>query len=406
MTTARSWSHSEGTRGKNRVRVFEHWNGTLYIEFYDRGSGGRAKPVRQSLGHCDRDEAVRQAKLAAERLEQGQAVVVRDPTLKTLFDNYVREVSRRTKGRSKIAHDERTARMLCEFFGASRKASSLNIRDWDDFIVARRKGAVGPNPRRLRPVRDRQIEYDLKFLLAVLNWATKARADGEPLLDRNPLRGLRLPKEKNPRRPRIEHEQYLRLLGVSPSIDWRFEVALVLAHETGHRLNAIRMLRWSDVDLDERRIIWRAASDKSGTEHVTPMSGECTAALRRARTRRASIGDGWVMPSPAKSDEPVSRHMLHKWLKRAMKLIGLGDGPGMGYHCFRRKFASELMRLPMKELMALGGWKDPDTILTCYQHADLDSLRGALAERVQSTQRIHSIEPRQPGRRLSGFSKR
>ena len=78
----------------------------------------------------------------------------------------------------------------------------------------------------------------------------------------------------------------------------------MLAHETGHRLNAIRMLRWSDVDLDERRIIWRAASDKSGTEHVTPMSGECTAALRRARTRRASIGDGWVMPSPAKSGEP------------------------------------------------------------------------------------------------------
>jgi hypothetical protein len=64
MTTAKGWSHSEGVRGKNRVRVFEHWNGTLYIEFYDRGSG-QARPVRQSLEHKDRGQAIRQAKLAA-----------------------------------------------------------------------------------------------------------------------------------------------------------------------------------------------------------------------------------------------------------------------------------------------------------------------------------------------------
>lgn len=179
----------------------------------------------------------------------------------------------------------------------------------------------------------------------------------------------------------------------------------MLAHETGHRLNAIRMLRWSDVDLDEKRIVWRAASDKSGTEHVTPMSGECTEALRRARTRRASIGDGWVMPSPAKSDEPVSRHMLHKWLKRAMRLIGLGDAPGMGYHCFRRKFASELMWLPLKELMELGHWKDPKTILSCYQQVDLESLRGALDERSQSIQRTHSMGAREPNSGLSGFDR-
>jgi hypothetical protein len=87
-------------------------------------------------------------------------------------------------------------------------------------------------------------------------------------------------------------------------------------------------------------------------------------------------------------------------------MIGLGDAPQMGYHCFRRKFATELMGLPMKELMELGGWKDPDTILTCYQQAELESLRGALASRSESTQRIHSISHRQPNTRLSGFGKR
>jgi hypothetical protein len=124
-----------------------------------------------------------------------------DITLQQLFDNYVNEVSRRTKGKSKRAHDERSARMFARFFGGDRRASSLNVRDWNDFIVARREGTIGPSPERSRPVRDRQIEYDLKFLLAVLNWATKARVDGERLLECNPLKGLYLPKEKNPRRP-------------------------------------------------------------------------------------------------------------------------------------------------------------------------------------------------------------
>jgi integrase len=405
MTTAKGWSHSEGVRGKNRVRVFEHWNGTLYIEFYERGAG-RTRPVRQSLEHKDRGEAIRQAKLAAERLKEGRPFVARDPTLKELFDNYVREVSRRTKGESKVAHDERAARVFTEFFGGGKKAATLNIRDWDDFIVARRAGKIGPNRHRLRPVRDRQIEYDLKFLLAVLNWATKAQAEGEPLLDHNPLKGLMLPREQSPRRPQIEHEQYLRLLQVAPSVDWRFEVALVLAHETGHRIGAIRLLRWSDIDLERAVVVWRAQNDKGRTEHVTPLTVAATAALSRARTKSATIGDSWVIPSPSHHNRPASRHVLYKWMKKAMRQIGLGDAPGMGYHCFRRKFASELMGLPMKELMELGGWKDPNTILTCYQQAELESLREALAARCESTQRTHSTGVRLQNARLSGFGKR
>jgi integrase len=66
---------------------------------------------------------------------------------------------------------------------------------------------------------------------------------------------------------------------VAQSIDWRFEVALVLAHETGHRIGAIRLLRWSDVDFEREVVVWRAQNDKTGTEHVTPLSLDATAAL-------------------------------------------------------------------------------------------------------------------------------
>jgi len=49
-------------------------------------------------------------------------------------------------------------------------------------------------------------------------------------------------------------------------------------------------------------------------------------------------------------------------------------------------FATELKRVPLKDLCQLGGWKEPQTVLKCYQRADEATMREALASRrpVQS----------------------
>ena len=101
---------------------------------------------------------------------------------------------------------------------------------------------------------DRTVEYDLKFLIAVLNWGAKSRDErGRLLLDSNPLKGLRTPTEKKPDAGwSLAEEEYLALLKVSRRVDWRFHVALVLAHETGHRIGAIRQLQWGDIDFGGR----------------------------------------------------------------------------------------------------------------------------------------------------------
>ena len=69
--------------------------------------------------------------------------------------------------------------MFLKFFGRRRKPATLSQRDWDRFIRARRAGRVGPSGR---PVSNRTIEYDLKFLLAVLNWAARSRDEEGRLL--------------------------------------------------------------------------------------------------------------------------------------------------------------------------------------------------------------------------------
>ena len=186
----------------------------------------------------------------------GKAEAEPEPlTLGKLFEIYGEEVTP-TKGRCSRAHDRAAKRMFLRFFGRNRDPATLSQRDWDRFIRERRAGRIGPSGK---PVSDRMVEHDLKFLIAVLNWAGRSRDDqGRLLLERNPLRGLKRPTEKNPTRVVLTEGEYRALLGVSGRIGWRFHVALVLAHETGHRIGAIRQLRWSDIDFEGREVRWRA----------------------------------------------------------------------------------------------------------------------------------------------------
>ena len=170
-------------------------------------------------------------------------------------------------------------------------------------------------------------------------------------------------------------------------------LALILANETGHRLSAIRHLRWSDVDLDRGRVRWRAAHDKIGFEHVTPMSPRVLAALLNARHQRPAIGDSWVLPSIRDASKPCPKGTLDKWFREAARIAGLTLPPRARWHSLRRKFATELKNLPLKDLCHLGGWKDPKTLLECYQQADEDTMRQALIDRRPFGLSVVSIEP-------------
>ena len=372
-------SYSAGEWGRNRVRVFpDPKTGLIQIEWRENG----CRPSR-SLRHRDWARAKRQAdEFAAGFIGpdlHGEAEAEPEPlTLETLFDIYGDEVTPAKSERSR-RYDRVAMKMFLRFFGPNRKPATLSQRDWDRFIRARRSGKVGPSGR---PVSDR------RFLLAVLNWAAKSKdEEGRLLLESNPLRGLKVPKEKNPTRVVLTQAEYEALLQASLLMDWRFRVALVIAHETGHRIGAVRQLRWSDIDVERRTIRWRGEHEKSGYEHRTPVTDEVLAVLEEARRQNPGIGNIPLLPAPKNPSKCIRRSLARDWWDKAEALAGLAPKRLRGWHSLRRKFASDLMNQPLKVLCELGGWKTAETILQCYQRADEDRLRQALEERQRAISR-------------------
>ena len=375
-TTKKGWSYSTGERRRNRVRAFEHPSGMLMLEFSDRG-----KRTRISLGHRDREQAKRQADAAASKLGNAEDLKPEESCVGPLFEMYLGEMPQ-TKSAPEQKYNRAAARMFKSYFGSHRPVLTLSLREWSRFIQDRREGRIGPGDGPWSAVSDRTIERDLRFLLAVLNWATMAgNGRGSMLLERNPFKGYPTPKEKNPLRVVLTEEEYAELLKVAKKVDWRFHVALVLAYETGHRIGSIRQLQWSDVDLDGQKIRWRAQTEKNGYEHVTPMTEAAREALGQARNRNPGIGDAPVLPAPKDGSQSVSKSLARDWWSKAVRLAELEPKRGRGWHSFRRKFASDHKHTPLKTLCELGGWKSHVTVLTCYQHADERDMRAALANR-------------------------
>ena len=372
-------SYGAGEWGRNRVRIFpDPKTGLFQIEWRENG-----RRLTRSLKHRD----WRQAKTQADELAAGFAgpelngkknAEPEPLTLGTLFDIYGEEVMP-TKGKRSRIHNRTAMRMFLGFLGRDRDPATLSQRDWDRFIRARRAGRVGPSGQ---PVSNRMVEYDLRFLIAIFNWAARSRDErGRPLLVSNPLKGLKMPRTKNPTRVVLAEEEYQALLQVSRRVDWRFHVALVLAHETGHRIGAIRKLRWPDIDLERGVIRWRAEHEKSGYEHRTPVTAEAIAVLEEARSRDPGAANAPLLPGPRNPSTCVGEWMVRAWWKKAEGLAALEPKHRRGWHSLRRKFASDLMDQPLKVLCELGGWKTAKTVLQCYQRADEGQLREALANR-------------------------
>jgi len=163
-----------------------------------------------------------------------------------LFDAYQRHG---LHGRTE-RHRQELKRKLAlwrAFLGASRPVESLSPSDVNRFVEARRLGTIRPDKSNhaAATVSNTTIWHDYVALTTALHFGTRHRnSRGKPLIVANPLNGVRVDKTVTP----ADDGFYEALCSTAGHLNAKFSVALDLAHSTGHRIDAILKLRWSDVN--------------------------------------------------------------------------------------------------------------------------------------------------------------
>jgi len=357
-------SETIGSRG-NKVRLYEaRAGGPIMRAIWING-----KENRKSLGHRDWKLARKQAKeLVAALMADEVAAVGGTITLTVLFALYLESEHFKAKKPLTQMQDRQNLERVIRIIGPNRLIDSLGEED------VLRYGRVRAGER-VATVAPRTLAKELTTLRTLLNWGTRQKDQhGRKLVRENPLAGVKLPKEQNPRRPIASREDFDALMAVADGVHRLLPAALVLAEATGRRISAIRQLQWADVSLERGSIRWRADNDKMGLDRVIPMSERVEVALRAIRPQDAQDTD-WVFPAPKSPGKPCTLWVLHDWLCEAYRRAGLARPPRKAWHAFRRKWATDRKELPAPDVAEAGGWKSPATLQNVYQRADAETIR-------------------------------
>lgn len=272
------FSKSIGERAA-RVRLFQKTkDGVFYRATWvsaDVPIAARGRRDVRSLGTSDRDEADRLGRALLAALLAGEPATPEVLTLGNLWERY-----RESAGL--LDNDPRTqddaamrADVLIAYFGAKRDVTTLSGKEQLAFEAVRERGGIHVVSERLRDgvretrewstraARPRTVEADLVLLHCMLKWATCERdVRGQSLLVFHPLAGVRIDRERNPRRPVATSERFERTRAAIQQLydaagsererrRWlKVDMALMLAKQTGRRLGAIRQLQWTDIGFD------------------------------------------------------------------------------------------------------------------------------------------------------------
>jgi len=388
------------------VRVYERTpGGMLYRDVHYNG-----RRDRKGMGHHDRPLALSQARSFARALgEQTHAGTMGPVTLGTLIQLYLAhrapQLSAERQERTQIYLS-----LLRRHFGDDFALVDLDQTRIDGYVAARRTGtlraATGSGKR--DRVRDGTIRQNLNLLAAMLRWARGFRINGRRLLLASPLDGIKLPSERNVRRPIASEDRYRRTQAKAAAVDptGRLACLLALARYTGRRINAICQLRAADVllsgDAIERAlaatgrdvresaymphgaILWQSVHDKLGYEELTPLAAPARAALDAYLRQAAIVGDAPLFPSGRASLLPIHKNMASYYLLRAERLAGLAKLDRGSWHPYRRLWASERKHLSDVDVARAGGWRTIGVMRQSYQLADAQTVLSVVENATKS----------------------
>jgi integrase len=382
------WRFSVGTKGVNRVTVYERRHGaSIYIEWAD-DEGRHQQALKSRLGHpvTDRELAKRIAKKVSEEQEkkrnrQAEEVAFGYSPSRTLGDLLDRlHLGKARKWSKKYATDQ--ARFK-EFWLGKLGRDRLLDRITPD-LVERTVEAAGEG------------RWSQRTRLAYLRYIVDAFYYGQHKLkwfgeDRN-LSGVDFPEPDTTSRA-YTSDEVARLLPALRKVDLRAAFVGEVAWQTGRRLNAIRSLTTDallvhDANNDRVGVLsFPGGTDKSRRSGQVALVGAALEIAEELRTKPAVKASGLFVPGGKLEGKgtgaPCHDRFLIEWLHEAEKLVGITPMEGRAYHGIKRRFATDAedRRAAAKQ----SGTRE-DTLRQHYEQDDM-APKIELAKKLDSKRR-------------------
>lgn len=234
------------------IRRTREGNPRFYIDYYDRNGKRIQKLVKNATNWNDAHLALKNAVLN-ELIDNGNQREEQRILFRDFADIYIQKHGKRKKSWERSDKVYLDANLI-PFFGDClvKKIDALLI---EDFIEKRLKDNV----------RKSTINRDLACLRKMFN-----KAIDWDYLTVSPFKGIELFPEQEYRRDRIlSYEEETRLFKAAAS---HLRPILTCALMTAMRKSEILFLKWQCVSMENRQIIIKAESAKSGKKRVIPIN--------------------------------------------------------------------------------------------------------------------------------------
>jgi integrase len=188
-------------------------------------------------------------------------------------------------------------------------------------------------------------------------------------LEGNPMRGIDNPKPYRPSPVVAADDKEVRALlrAVDQSHLWEAtKLAVEFQLLTGARPSEVRLMTWSEVDLD--RSLWTIPAErfKSNRQHRVHLSAQAMALVERAALIRGT--STYVFPganSEGKKSAPMEKMAVARALSRLAPKIEKGGGKRLRPHDLRRTFRTMLARIGVP----------PHIAELCLGHVEKETMR-------------------------------
>lgn len=265
-----------------------------------------------------------------------------------------------------------------------RKLSELTVRDVEEFLRAKAK-EKGPHGR---PYSASTLESLRAVLAGALTYAQRL-----DLVYRNVAHLARIPAGLAPQQRTAMTPEMARTF-LEKIRGHRLEAFYAVAIAIGLRQGEALGLRWSDVDLDGRRLHVRMQLDRVDGKHILrppkrhqvrtiPLPETSVTALREHRKRQAEerLAAGpewsdWDLVFPSQRGTPMDRSNVSHRFQELLTRLGL---PKQVFHELRHTCSSLLLAQGVhpRAVMEILGHSQMSTTTDIYSHASPDLLEDA-----------------------------